>query len=104
MIRIIDNKKIDLTNSEYKMYKNIANSYTRDNMNGEDLFHDLFETNDSGLIVYLKPPSKRQTSFEVFLFLMTIFQHQHMREMYSELEDFKNKLKEDVLKLLSKKE
>ena len=50
------------------MYKKIVTSYTTTTNKGEDLFIDLFETDENGIIVFLKPPSKRQTSFEVFLF------------------------------------
>lgn len=102
-IKIIDNKKIDLTIDEWNMYRKIVDSYTTPTNKGEDLFIDLFETDESGIIVFLKPPSKRQTSFEVFLFLMSVFQHQHLRVMYSRVDDvcrqIKDKIKEidDVL-------
>lgn len=102
-IKIIDNKKIDLTTDEWNMYRKIVASYTTQTNKGEDLFIDLFETDDDGIIVFLKPPSKRQTSFEVFLFLMSVFQHQHLRIMYSRVDDvcrqMKDKMKEidDVL-------
>jgi hypothetical protein len=82
---VIDNKKIDLTNDEILMYQKIVKSYTSLTNKGEDLFMDLFETNENGIITFLKPPSKRQTSFEIFLFLMSIFQHQHLRIMHSQV-------------------
>jgi hypothetical protein len=63
---------------------------------GEDLFIDLFETDDNGVIMYLKPPSKRQTSFEVFLFLMSLMQHQHLRLMHKEVTDVCNQMKEKL--------
>lgn len=97
-MRIIDNKPIDITNDEWNMYKQICKSYTYGNNKGEDLFIDLFETDEFGIIKYIKPPSTRQTSFEVFLFIMTIFQHQHMRIMYKQFDDLRdqvlNKLKD----------
>lgn len=97
-MRIIDNKKIDLTNDEWDMYERIVKSYTTNSLNGEDLFIDLFETNEEGIIIFLRPPSKRHTSFEVFLFLVAIFQQQHMRILYNRVDDIctqmKNKIKE----------
>jgi len=106
-IKIIDNKKIDLTADEWNMYRKIVSSYTTQTNKGEDLFIDLFETDENGIIIFLKPPSKRQTSFEVFLFLMSVFQHQHLRIMYARVDDvcrqmtdkIKGKIKEidDVL-------
>lgn len=94
MIRIIDNKKIDLTNDEWTMYEKIVKSYSNPPNRGEDLFIDLFETDDEGIIMFLKPPNKRQTSFEVFLFLMAIMQHQHLRLMHKQVDDACAQMKE----------
>lgn len=106
-VRVVDNKKLDMTQDEWAMYEKIVKSYTTLTNKGEDLFIDLFETNDSGIIVYLKPPSKRQTSFEVFLFLMSLMQHQHLRLMQNQVNDvteqFKNKIKELDIKLAQSK-
>ena len=93
-MRIIDNKKVDLTDDEWTMYSNIVKSYTTATNKGEDLFIDLFETDSDGIIKYLKPPSKFRTSFEVFLFLMSIRQHQHLRVMYQKVDDVCDQLKE----------
>ena len=81
---IIDNKKVDLTADEVDMYHRIVRSYTSITNRGEDLFINLFETDAAGIIIFLKPPSTRQTSFEVFLFLMAVMQHQHIRIMQAE--------------------
>ena len=97
-MRIIDNKKIDLTDDEWLMYQKIVKSYTSPTVKGEDLFVDLFETDDNGIIIFLKPPSKRQTSLEIFLFLMSIQAHQHLRLMHQQVDDIclqmKNKMKD----------
>lgn len=95
-MRIIDNKKIDLTDDEWNMYQKIVKSYTTMTNKGEDLFMDLFETDDNGIIMFLKPPSKRQTSFEVFLFMMSIFQHQHLRLMHAQVADICGQMKEKM--------
>lgn len=97
-IRVVDNKKLFMTNDEWSMYQKIVKSYTVGPNKGEDLFTDLFETDDGGIILFLKPPSKRRTSFEVFLFLMSLMQQQHLRLMYQQVDDLviqiKNKLKD----------
>ena len=80
-IKIIDNKKVELTEDEWTMYKDICRSYDRQNFKGEDLFKGLFQTDDKGIIVFIMPPSGIQTSMEVFLFISAIFQHQHVRLM-----------------------
>ncbi len=100
---IIDNKKIDLTDDEIQLYRNICQSYTAPGQRGEDLFYDLFETDDEGIIIFLKPPSQRQTSFEIFMFLMAVQNQQHIRNMYKILDEsvleIKNKLLEIDQKL-----
>jgi hypothetical protein len=96
---VIDNKKIDLTYDEQQMYQKIVASYTNTTNKGEDLFIDLFETDENGIIIFLKPPSKRQTSFEVFLFLMAVMQQQHLRIMYSQVKDACNQIKEKIREL-----
>lgn len=95
-MRVIDNKKIDMTEDEWQMYQKIVKSYTTATNKGEDLFMDLFETNNEGIILFLKPPSKRQTSFEVFLFLMAVFQHQHLRLMYKEIDSLSKQVKDKL--------
>lgn len=86
-IRVIDNKKVEMTEDEWNMYQKIVSSYTTISNKGEDLFIDLFESNDSGVITFLKPPSKRHTSLEVFLFLMSLMQQQHLRIMYQRIDE-----------------
>lgn len=92
-IQIIDNKKVDMTSDEWELYQKIVRSYTDVTGKGEDLFIDLFETNDDGIIVFLKPPSKRRTSLEVFLFLMSLMQHQHLRLMHQQIDDAVKEIK-----------
>jgi len=95
-MRVIDNKKVDMTDDEVKMYDRIVQSYTTATNKGEDLFIDLFETDNDGIIVFLKPPSKFRTSFEVFLFLMSIMQHQHLRQMHKQVDDACKQIKEKL--------
>ena len=92
-IRIVDNKRVDMTEEEWNMYQKIVKSYTDLTGKGEDLFIDLFETSGDGIITFLKPPSKRRTSLEVFLFLMALMQQQHLRLMYQRLEEVIAELK-----------
>jgi hypothetical protein len=80
MLRIIDNKKVDLTDSEFLLYQEICKAYDTPTFQGKDLFKGLFETNDDGLIIFLKPSNKPYASMEVFLFLISIMVHQHLRQ------------------------
>lgn len=97
-LRIIDNKKVDMTNDEWSMYERICKDYDdpKFNVKGSDLFADLFETNDAGTIIFLKPPSTKRTSFEVYLFLMSLMQHQHLRLMHAQVDDAVRQIKEKL--------
>lgn len=78
MIRIIDNKRINLTDDEYGLYEKICRSYDRPNMNGGELFKGLFESDENGIIVFLIPPSNRYISMEVYMFFVSVMIHQHI--------------------------
>ena len=85
-----------MTQDEWLMYEKIVKSYTIGTNKGEDLFIDLFEVDSDGIIIFLKPPSKRQTSFEVFLFLMSLMQHQHLRLMHAQIDDLCAQVKQKI--------
>jgi len=95
-IRVVDNKKVEMTDDEWNLYAKICKSYAIPPNRGEDMFIDLFETDDHGTIMFLKPPSKRSTSFEVFMFLMALQQQQHIRLMYAQVEDLCKQFKEKI--------
>lgn len=84
-IRIIDNKKIDLTDIEYSSYQSICQSYNKKTFKGESLFIGLFETDNNGMIIKLVPPT-RETSMEVCIFLMFLFNAQQSRTCMHALE------------------
>lgn len=103
MIQIIDNKKVEMTPDEHQMYQRIVKSYTTNTNRGEDLFMDLFETDEDGVIIFLKPPSKRQTSFEIFMFLMALMQHQHLRVVRQQVDDLCKEIRNQLPKKVSDK-
>jgi hypothetical protein len=78
-IRIIDNKKVRLTNDEFSFYEEICKAYDRPNFKGKDLFQDHFEVNDDGIIIFVKPPYKKYSSMEVFTFLVSLMVNQQLR-------------------------
>jgi len=91
--RIIDKKKVDITKDEWDLYEKICHSYDDVNFKGSDLFMDLFEVDDNGIIVFLRPPSVRKTSFEVFLFLMSLMANQNLRAMHKKVDDLCNEVR-----------
>lgn len=100
---IIDNKKIDITAAEYKMYEDICFSYTRPHMKGEELFRGLFDTDNQGTIIGIRPPSTRFTSMEIIIFLFILMQSQQIRLMKNKFNDFlaesTNKIDKKILEL-----
>jgi hypothetical protein len=84
MIRIINHKKVDLSNDEWKMYQTICRSYDRPNFKGEDLFVDHFQVNGDGIIVFVTPPEGKHTSLEVFCFLISLMVNQHLRLIHQQ--------------------
>jgi hypothetical protein len=100
MLRIIDNKRIDLTNTEWEMYNKICKSYDveRRGISGKDLFTDLFETDEHGIIIFLKPP-KHLTSMEVYMFLVSVMVHQHLGIACNHVDNLAEKMTEKMTKL-----
>lgn len=82
-----------MSGDEYNMYLSICKSYEDGNNKGSDLFVDLFETDEEGIILFLRPPSKRGTTMEAFLFLVSLMTQQHLRINYLQIEDLSNQVK-----------
>jgi hypothetical protein len=93
MIRIIDDKQIELTADEWNIYNDIITRYTTATMEGKYLFRGLFESDDKGIIQTLKPP-QQAISMEIFLFMSCVMQHQHIRLMYQQLQEWKSQFEQ----------
>lgn len=95
MIRIIDHKKVELTDDEWKLYQEICKAYTRNNSPGARLFSGLFETDDNGIILFIRPPTEAFT-MEVVIYLMSVMQHQHLRIMHKRVDEAILEMKESA--------
>jgi len=78
VLRIIDNKRIDLTAAEWELYLEICKSYDSAHRKGKDLFGGLFETDKNGIIIFLRPPTRKYSSMEVYMYLVGVMVHQHL--------------------------
>lgn len=84
-IRVIDNKRVLMTDDEHSLYESICKAYDNPpHQQGKALFENLFETDANGMITMLRPPTKI-CSFEVFLFVMALMTHQHLRDCYKQV-------------------
>lgn len=83
MIRIIGNKKVEVTDDEWHLYQEICKSYespTNPNFKPASLFISCFESNEDGLIQWVCPPRNgKQTSMEIYMFLLALQQQQYLR-------------------------
>lgn len=85
MIRIIDHKKVELTDDEWRLYQKICDSYKK--QGGAVLFSGLFETDDNGIILFIRPPSTQWITMEIVIYLMSVMQQQHLRVMYKRVDE-----------------
>jgi len=102
-MKIIDNKFVDMTDSEYAEYEKICQAYEKPNCRGEEVFRDRFVVDDNGRIVYLRALGNRQISYEALFFLMNLMQNQHLREMYKQILILSEKVNEKI-SILNEKE
>ena len=101
-VRIIDNKKVLMTQDEYFLYEEICKAYDRPNFAGKDLFQDHFETNSSGIIIMVKPPHKKYSSMEVFTFLVSLQVNQHLRVAQDQQISLVKETEENLKKIVDK--
>ena len=98
-VRIIDNRKVLMTDEEFSTYQQICSSYDEPpHQHGKDLFQGLFESDEQGLIIYLRPPT-RLCSFEVFLFVASLMIHQRLRDCYKQVNDINKRTNERFTQL-----
>lgn len=88
-----------MSSDEYNTYLKICKSYDEGNNKGSDLFIDLFESDDEGIILFLRPPSKRATTMEAFLFLTSLMIQQHLRINYLQIDNFATQFKDKFKQL-----
>lgn len=79
-MHIIDNKKVMMTVDEYRLYEEICTAYNDPPaVVGKQLFQNLFESNEQGMIQFLRPPTNTCT-YEVIYFMQSLMLQQHLRE------------------------
>lgn len=92
-----------MTDDEWATYVQICRSYDRPSFKGEELFRELFETDNDGIIMFVRPPSNRHISMEVFMFVSALMNHQHIRLMHKKVDNLCNELRDKVSKIIESK-
>lgn len=103
-IRIIDNKKVNMTDAEFEYYFGICRSYDRQSFKGEEMFKGLFESDDNGMIVFIHPPKAKATSMECYLYIIGVMHMQAVRAMFQKNELLSKRLEDRVEEALKKLE
>ena len=98
-LKVIGDKRVLITDDEYDTYNDICKSYDTPTHKGSDLFKDLFETDERGIMVFIRPPRKRAISFEIFFFILSIFNHQHVRLLHRKADAVINQIREELSSL-----
>ena len=75
MIRAVDSKRLDLTDSEFEYYQSLVSTF------GEEEFRGLFETNRNGEITSICPPLDKQISMGVMFFMLNVMMNQRLRAL-----------------------
>lgn len=81
MIRVIDYKKVDMTDEEFDYYTRLVKEFTYGTYNGKDQFHDLFDVDDDGCISIINPPFRKDVSWAVIFFIQNLMINQRIRRM-----------------------
>ena len=84
MIRAVANQRLDLSNEEYEVYKNIIDFVDKSE------FIDTFKTDNNGKIIAVLPPVKKNVSMVVIYFLYNVMINQRVRSFDGVIEEVKN--------------
>jgi len=74
-LRSISNTRISLSREEFEYYESLKKLF------GEDSFRGLFQTDLSGHITGISPPSEKATPNPVLFFLLNVSFNQRMRQL-----------------------
>jgi hypothetical protein len=99
---LLSNRLIELTNDEWKLCQEVIKRYTNlPTQKGEDYFQGLFETDDNGYIIFLRPPL-RHTPMEIPMLLQNYMINQQLRISHQRVDQLCGAV-EQKLKLLDAK-
>lgn len=78
-MKVIDYKKVNMTDAEFSYYKQLVNKFTEkeNNVSGEYFFKDTFNTDSDGNIILIK--TEKSVPWAVLFFLQQLMINQRMR-------------------------
>lgn len=87
MIRVIDHKAVDMTDEEFEYYNKIIEEFTYGIHNGKEQFHDIFDVDDDGCILLIRPSLKKQVAWAAIMFLQNLMINQRLRRMETKIKE-----------------
>jgi hypothetical protein len=91
MIRAVDYQKLDMTDEEFTYYQELVKSLTTDGVDGSLYFHDLFLSDERGIITIIKP--MKPIPWDVMFWAQNVMINQHLRELDGRLEKLEQYVK-----------
>jgi hypothetical protein len=89
MIKAVANKKLDLSDDEYKYILDLQNLF------GKEIFNGLFISDDYGIIQSVTPSLERSVPMAVIFFTLNIMMNQRLRN----IDSFSKKLNDISLRM-----
>jgi hypothetical protein len=77
MYKVIDYKKVDMSDDEFKYYKHLVEVFSDKNIDGSIYFKDLFDVDDDGFITLIK--TEKSVPWAVLFFVQQIMVSQRLR-------------------------
>lgn len=77
MYKVIDYKKIDMTESEFEYYKHLVKTFSDDKIDGAVYFKDLFDVDSAGLITLIK--TDKSVPWAILFFIQQLMISQRLR-------------------------
>jgi len=85
-MKIIDYKKVDMTDEEFAYYQNLVKEFTLGTYDGKEQFRDLFETDEDGCIMMIHPSLQKEIAWSVLFFIQNLMINQRLRRMEKVIE------------------
>ena len=82
MIRAVANKRLDLSDEEYKYYCGLKDAF------GENYFRGLFESDNNGVLTAVAPPIDREIPLVILFFVLNVMMNQRVRVLDSKINGF----------------
>lgn len=76
-MKVIDYKKVDMTDEEHNYYKELVTQFTDDTTKGTEYFKDLFDVDDDGFIMLIKPT--KSIPWAILFFIQQLMISQRLR-------------------------